>query len=515
MVTRFLLLQAAIQVSFVATASANIPVFEAYAGARPKKVDAMAAFLAEIERLPMGFLVSPKRIQSSLGSHVPLPGSDPAGTAAEFTKKLDLADAAWIRQPALEELLPTLAAAVDIAKNNPAYFVAGPSRRDVFRRVLLAYALTLRRGGNVRESEDTMSEWIRTFPDQVVTRAHDGSDAEQLYLETRKTLSRRGRGTLMVNLTDISLQLYVNEVIHRAGMPIVDLFPGLYRILVVDRYNKSRRYTIEVLANQDSVLSIDWSVDSALRMSPSYAAFEFATSTELAQSGPAIARFVASTVGAPGVILVEPSKSERGQIITAEVYSAERTSAVRGGWVSLTGDARTDGARATALARYVVLREESPEVTVSVRAADSAGGMPTVSGRLAVNPTNTATDSGMEAGPPVSVFADQTPSRAQVVPGILITGGVALVAGGIYLQSRSTRIVEGRNVSQAVSEVSKTGIAMDIAGGAILGIGIGWMVATYVSHPPSAAKAQRTLRGTAIRVVPLAGGGEVRVFGRF
>jgi hypothetical protein len=364
-VTRLLPLLVFAQGAIAWPASANIPVFEAYAGQRPKQSDAVAMFLVEIGKLHDGFVTNTRMIQSKLGIHLPLPGSDPAITAAAFTKQLDLANAAWIRQPALEELLATLAGAVEAAKSNPAFLATDPSRRDVFRRVLLAYAITLARSGDMRRSEAAMSEWIRTFPDQVVTRSHDGSDAEQLYIETRKVLSRLGRGTLTINV-DPTLKVYVNEVIRRAGIATGDLLPGLYRILVLDRYNKSRRYTVEVLANQDSVLGIDWPIDSALRITQAYAAFEFSTTAELGQCGPAISRFLESAMGAPGVVLIKLAKGEHGQVMTAELYSARSARVIRAASAELVESAQDNADRIAALAHFVAFRRTSPKITVNV-----------------------------------------------------------------------------------------------------------------------------------------------------
>lgn len=364
--TRLLPLVVVAHAAIASPASASIPAFEVYAGPRPRKVDAVTMVLTELGKLPLGFLTSPRAIQSKLGIHLPLPGSDPGVTAAEFTKQLDLADAAWMRQPALDELVATLAGAVETAKSNPAFLAIDPGRREVFRHVLLVYAITLARAGDARASEAAMTEWIRTFPDQVVTRSHDGSDAEQLYLETRKVLARLGRGTLTVNV-DSTLKLYVNEVIRRPGTAIADLLPGLYRVLVLDRYNRSRRYTVQVLANQDSVLAIDWPVDSALKITSAYAAFEFQTTQELAQSGQAIARFVEATLGVPGVILITMTRGEHGQMtVTAELYSPKRATAVRSASAELTEGAADHTDRITALARFIGFSEVSPKITVNV-----------------------------------------------------------------------------------------------------------------------------------------------------
>jgi hypothetical protein len=365
----------AVLLAALATASparANLPVFEVYVGQRPKKVElAVSVFEAELERTSPGLFASPKRLTAAFASRLPQPGSDPAITAAEVTRRLQLADATWIRHPALAELLPVLASAVELGKANPALLVADAGRRDVFRRVLLAYALALQRNGGGQPSQDAMAEWIRTFPDQVVTRARAGVDGEQLYQDTRRVLSARGRGTLTVNLSDASLQLYVDETIRRPGAQITDLVPGSYRVLVVDRFGHARRYAIDVLANQDSMLAVDWQVDSMLRVTPAFIGFELESATDLAQAGQPIARFAQAAIGAPGALLIKQSKTERGGLVTADVYAADHVSPVTSASIAITGNARTDSERALALARFVLSHAPQPDVIVNAVPAEA------------------------------------------------------------------------------------------------------------------------------------------------
>jgi archaellin len=497
------------------SASANIPVFEAYAGPRPKKVDAATMVLTELGKLPLGFVTSARTLQSSLGIHLPLPGSDPTLTVAEFTKQLDLADAAWMRQPALDELVATLTGAVETAKGNPAFLVIDPSRREVFRRVLLAYAITLARSGDPRASERAMAEWIRTFPDQVVTRSHDGSDAELLYVETRKALAKLGRGTLTVNV-DATLKLYVNEVIRRPGLPIADLLPGIYRVLALDRYNRSRRYTVEVLANQDSVLAIDWPVDSALKITSTYAAFEFPTTQELAQSGQAIGRFVEAALGAPGVILVKVSRGERGQMTaTAELYSAKQATAVRSASVELAEGARDNADRITALARFIGLGEVSPKITVNAAELVRAN-QPTPHETLSPSTSTASTSFPTTSQAPPTRSKGLLSSHPHWFQTVLIAGGLAMAAWGVHLQDISTKKEEGPNGPVTVpGGISKSGIALALLGTIPATIGVCWVIDEH--WPPASGGSQpgQAKAGAALRLVPVDGGGTVAVAGWF
>jgi hypothetical protein len=523
-VTRLLLLIAVAHGAVVSSASASIPVFEAYAGPRPRQADVVMPFFAELGKLSPGFLTNARTIQGNLGLHLPLPGSDPSITTAEFAKQLDLADAAWIRQPALEELLTTLTSAVEAAKSNPAFLVTDPSRRETFRRVLLAYAITLARSGDTRASESAMAEWIRTFPDQVVTRSHDGSDAEQLYGDTRKVLSRLGRGTLTVNV-DLTLKVYVNEVIRRSGVATGDLLPGRYRVLVLDRYNKSRRYTVDVLANQDSVLSIDWAVDSALKLTPAYAAFEFSTTAELAQAGQAVGRFVESALGAPGVVLIKVTKSEHGpMMVTAELYSAKRATAIRGASAELRENARDNTERVVALAHFVALRQNSPSITVNVLDRDpveppaqpippaSKPAPPTVSENPPADSVNSPADDVASAAPRKGLLS----SHPHLFQTLLIGGGVAMGAWGVYKQVTATSVVDGPSGPVTVNGgTSKVGLIVGALGALPLTIGVCWIIDEHYPARTGGSRPKSNADSAALALVPVYGGGAVTLTGRF
>ena len=486
--------------------AAEVPVLEIYAGPRTKGAECLEPFLAQLDR--SGFLTRPGSIRDRLGARFPLPGNDPTLRAADFARQLDLADASWVKQPALEELLPQLDAAVEAGKTNPAFLVTDPNRREVFRRVLLALALARRRSGNVRASEEAMAEWIRTFPGEVITRMHDGSDAEQLYTDTRKALSKRGRGTLTVNLDDQSLQLYVNEVIHRSGAAVADLLPGLYRVLVLDSYNNARRYMVEVLANQDAVLTIDWPLDSALNVTASYAAFEFATMPEFAQAGRSVSRYVQGAFKASEVVLVNVIKTGRGQVtVTAALYSAKRAAPVRRAAVELAEGVGANAERLAALARFIAGREPSRDLTqVSQDEARTAR----------VTPPAVVAAIKADAAP-VQVMGGFTSRHPYVVPATLFAGGLGIVASGMYLLKvrnfRKTNVdgmpVLTQNGVYQEEGIYKPGLAMVVGGSLPLFVGGCWLL-WNASSPSNTKPLQRT-----VSVEPLDRGGVVTFAGTF
>jgi hypothetical protein len=482
-------------------AHAGIPVFEAYVGPRPKKVAALAPFLAELERVAANFLTSPRTIQEKFGVRLPLPGSDPRVTAAAFARTLDVADDTRVRQPPLEQLLPALRDAVEVAKSNPIFLVTDPSRRDVFRRVLLGYAIALKRSGNITGSGEAMAEWIRSFPDQVLTSTHDGSDAEQLYVDTRKALAKLGRGTLTVSLSDANLQLYVNEVIRRPGGTIADLVPGIYRVLVLDRYNKARRYTVEVLANQDPVLNIDWAIDAALNLTATYAAFEFATTDELAQAGPTISRFVQTAMGAPGVVVVHMAKTDRGQQVIASIYVVSRPKPMRSASVALSGIPGEDAERVASLARFIAHESSSPDVTIIARSEDAAPKVLKLAEPTSMRDVASRSELPLEAHPP------PRSGHPYVIPGLLIGAGIAAFGWGNYVNYKESR--------DHHSDYTAAGLGLAAGGGVLMLIG-GCLVireATTVRSAPQAVMTSRRL--PAIAFVAIRGGGALTLAGQF
>lgn len=534
---RFILALAIVQLSAASTALANIPVFEAYIGPRPtKEPAAVTAFLSDLEKASPGLFASAKRLQGAFGARLPLPGSDPSLTAADFTRRLEQADATWIRQPALSVLLPALASAVEVGKTNPAYLVSDPGRREVFRRVLLAYALALKRNGDIQPSQDAMAEWIRTFPDQVITRARAGSDAEQLYQDARQALATRGRGTLTINLSETNLQLYVNEVIRRPAVPLNDLLPGVYRVLIVDHYNRSRRYALEVLASQDSVLNVDWAIESRLRVTPSFIGFELDSAAELAHAGQPIARFAQAAIGAPGTILVTLGKNDHDQLVTAETYSPSHAEPKSSASIVISGNSRSDNERAASLALYLVDHTPQPDVIVNPREPEAA---PTVAKAThsksvasgAIDPLPPAranikvAGSASEPAPPApQTWSPTTPPpviatpvsaattsalppaisdgrRSMLPPLLLLSGGLALGGVSLYVGSSTTS-----TVLRPGSYIAAIGAFAAVVGGAT------WTVLNVIDNQSVAITQPRK---TMIGLAPLRGGGELSVVGRF
>jgi hypothetical protein len=339
-------------------ASANI-VLEAHDGQRPKDAARLAPFLAEMARL--GFDASPADIFSRFGGRLPRPGSDPTKKLADVARKHDYALGAWKQQPPLDQLLPPLQDAVAVTFDNPAFLISDPSRREPFRRVLIALALAYKRAGDLVRSEATEMELIRMYPDQAVTQKHDGPDAEQLYQKVRANVVNLGRGTLTVNVNDPSLVVYVDETVRRPNLPIADLAPGPYRVVVVDPDNNSRRYDVEAFSNQDAVLDVDWEADSAFVYTPASAAFIFQTHNARTREGELARRLVRST-GDQAVVLIGISKSGSTLTAVASFYSTVSGRTLRRAQVML--GVKGEPARLVAMAQFIAKGIESQDVTV-------------------------------------------------------------------------------------------------------------------------------------------------------
>jgi hypothetical protein len=278
---------------------------------------------------------------------------------------------------------------------------------------------------------------------------------------------------------------------------------------------------VEVIANQDSVLTIDWPIASVLTVTAAYAAFQFSSTAELALSGQAIGRFVSATMGAPGVILVEMAKGERGQMTaTAALYSATRPTAIRSASAELVDSTRDNGDRLAALARFVALREVSRKITVNVVDQDplEATGKRSPSAPAPPPASVTATPAPPSSGndAPAAGRTGMLWSHPHVFQTLLIVGGIALTTWGVHMELASTRtVVTADGPETARNGVNKAGIALALLGMIPSTLGLWWIVSDQFGGTAGTNRPRPAEGNTALQLVPKNGGGTLTLSGRF
>jgi hypothetical protein len=337
--------------------SASI-VLEVHDGQRSKDAGRLGPFLDEMERL--GFDARPDSIRARFRGRLPRLGSDPSKKPADAERLQDYALSVWKRQPPAKELLPPLKQAVTETFDNAAFLIADPNRREPLRRLLIALALTYQRIGDIENAEAIEMELIRSYPNQAVTETQDGPDAAEFYEKVRTSSLALGRGTLTVVVKDPSLQVYIDETARRSNVPNADLVPGPYRVVVIDVNKHARRYDIDVLRSQDSVLDVDWDADSAFVYTGDSAALIFQTRSARVRDAE-LARRLLRSFDNSTVTLISISRSS-GTVADAAHYSTQSGRLLRHAQTKL--GTKDEQSRLFALARFVAKGIESPDVIV-------------------------------------------------------------------------------------------------------------------------------------------------------
>jgi hypothetical protein len=314
-----------------------------------------------------GVLVAPAKVRAALGPRFPMAAHDPALSGAAYAKLLDQAHLVWTQQPPLEKMLPILDATVEAIRRNSVLLIRDPSQRSRVHKILVARALAYQRAGDLKRSEDSMAELICMSPNHVVSRSKDGPAAEQLYQLTHANLTKRGRGTLTVKVSQPDVQLYVDDRITRPGVPMRDLIPCPHRVVVIDPLDRARQYEPVVVRNQDTVLEIDWDVDPAVYVTPGWVELRFQTETERAERAELARRLVHSGNGngADAFVLVDVIARDRERHVIASLRSVRGGQLLREAWYVAAGD---DTAAMRALARFIGSGLAGPGIQVRVRA---------------------------------------------------------------------------------------------------------------------------------------------------
>jgi hypothetical protein len=432
-------------------------VLQSFGGARANDADRlMQPFLDEMER--RGFAALPASVDKRFAGQLPREASDPTLKTDDLARKYDYALAVWRKQPKLEVLLPPLREAAELTFANPGLLVADPTLREPFKKVLIALAIAYQRDGQTPMSDATEQELIRTYPDEVFTRRQAGVDGEQLYDDNRANLARLPRGTLTVTVSDPTLQVYVDEVIRRPGKAIADLIPGPYRIVVVDRNSRARRYDIMVLGGQDAVLKVDWQVDSAFVVKAGWVGFLFQTETDHANEGELARRFVSRATNDHSVAVVGIAGTAPRRIVATR-YGVRSGHVVGKAQVEL--GSKDDAERARDLAKFIASGTGGSSVTVLDvfnPSADVPSEPPTV---------QTSTKPAVEPRPLAAIPPrDEGASRhGYALPATLLGLGAIAVGAGVYLSATVEPSATGH---QPRHRWSAPGVGLQIGGGAAL-----------------------------------------------
>lgn len=426
-----------------APAKPPILVLEAHVGARPLELAAtVGPVLDELEQ--RGFAAHPDTITRVLGGRAPRPGVlDGGKTAAEITQLVESGFDAFTRGK-YKDAATSLGLAVHEIQRNPALLVLDATNARSTFHAFVGLALSQAKLGNAADSVDTMTELLRSFSTQTVSRAEYGPQAEQFYRAVQKQTQLMGRGRLAVAAGNDHAMIFVDGELRGMGKAgLADLIPGTYRVFIAVPGTSGRQYEVEVRANADSRLDVDWQVDASLLVSSQWVGFVFASEAERGKEA-SYAGALARRWGSDSIVVVGTTRLQGRSAVIATLYRA--SGEVARSALVVTGG--SDDARLRSLARFIADGTPSDELA-----------------RITGMTNRPAAAAVVAAAPP------RHRGRMPLAAKLCLGAGLAGLATGAVLVVASP----GPDPKQRYYyRTEPAGIAVGLTGAASIGVGLWW-----------------------------------------
>lgn len=442
------------------SAAPRVAVFESYEGERPSDATRVLEPLwEEFERL--GYL-QPVRARSAIEQRVSSPGATSTGDIAHGIELADRGYAHWI-EGEFGATVEDLSGAIRAFQQNPVAFAEDAQRRDILMKALVGLALAHGRLGDADATASVMAELVRSFPDRAPDRVSYPPEALHLYRQVKKELSALRPGALQVRVDDDSVAIYVNERFVGVGETLEhDLPPGKYRVYAHKRNEHGRLHVVDVAPGVTTRLDVDWSYDTSLRSSSEFSGFLFPDRDARRRHETENAVRLAREIGATGVVVVGIRDFRGRRSIIGTRLSLDAGRPLRTAAVAL--EPSLPGAETIrSLARFLAGGEPGPGLLIP-----------------------SATES-----PTASVAQRRTERSFRGWKWLALGAGAAAMASGVVLISIDGPILdENDNYTPDRYDTKNAGIALTIAGGALVATG----VALWIFAP----KHKRALHATAV-----------------
>lgn len=415
-------------------------VFESHVGERTAAVAAVLEMLGDALETH-GFVARPATFERLLGGRAPRPGiEDPSKTAAEIAQQVTAGLHAYVMGD-FDKAVGTLTGAIESIHHNPGLFVIDTENADTLTRAYMALTLALSRLGRVDESVATMKELIRITRGQPISRAEFGPDADKLYRTVLKQVQGLGRGSLTITTGDDRAMIFVDGSLRGMGKATLgDLIPGRYRVFVQVPSTHGRRYSIEVMADEDHYLDVKSEIEEVLWITPAWVGFRFTTEAERKQEARFASALARAWTGEGMVVVIGPTRLQDKPALFGTLYRTDGT-------VVRSASVETDGAdrdRLRSLAKFIAdgtpdegleilnarKRDETPALHTTVDTTSGAALWPklvTLGGlaALAAGVTLLAIDEDPDPVGP------QQPTYRDTLPAGIVVGTLGIAAAGV------------------------------------------------------------------------------------
>ncbi len=379
------------------------------------------------------------------------------------------------------EALRMLPAAIDVYRAQSAAVAADPALRARAFQAQVALAVAQREVGNGADAEAAMLEAVRSFPDLDVAAAGMGPAAAELYGKAQAALKAQGTGALAITVSDAGATIYVNERAVGTGSAKVDLPPGRYRVHAQLGGVAGRMHDVSLSAGRGGTVTIDWTLDGALRTGEHGVALAFADDAARVKGEAALALALARALGAGEVVIAAVRDHNGKRAIVASVYSAKDGALLLAGAAPVEPLA-TAAQRARALARYLAGEPPDPAIEPLTK---------------------------VEGGKQTKLAIPKKRGRSwrKVWAGGAVLIGVAGIATGITLMvmdgGGTCSLMPGQTQCPQLYDTMKLGVGTAVAGAAVAGLGA-WL---WLKKPSS--------EGRSLSVAPVSRGAAIVYGGRF
>jgi hypothetical protein len=427
---------------------------EAHATQRsPAAAQLIAPVLDELDRA--GFAARPAAIAPRFDAPVPRPGAlDADATAASLIQLVSRGRDAFLAG-SYEDARSTLQQASERLARNPARCAGDAAVQRAWFDALVSLAHSHARLGSTAASAAAMADVVRLFPDQPVTRARYGPEAEQAYRAAQWRGDALGRGQLAVRVDDPRAVIYVDCALRGTGSAALDrMVPGPHRVFVRTPDGTGRQYALELRAGEHRELEIAWPLDASLVVADTWIGLVLANDAERAR-WPAYAALLARRAHSELVAFVGTTRGEDQTALVALLADAQGQ-IVRSGLAVPGGEGDEHAARA--LARFIADGTLAPGIRVLA---------------------------GAERSP--------RPEPRRVAATLFVAGGVVATAAGAILLAVDQD--DGRRVNGALApsfrDTAPWGAAIGAAGLAAVGVGA-WLLLHRESGAAPVVSLQRS-----------------------
>jgi hypothetical protein len=443
-------------------------VLESYVDRRPPDAEraAVERFKAALQR--HGVATKPEQIIAAIGAHVPLPGyPDREVTRTQLIQQIEKATNRAAHE-AYDEAVTILVSVFRDLDANPALAVSDPESRSWITKGRVALAFAYARSKRLKQANKVVLDHIRSYPDASLKEEHE--EVEKLYTANMAAIAGAARGRLVVRVSRLDAEIFVNAVRRGVGTIDLPLLAGEYSV-VVRAAPVYLSYRMTVRPNERAERVIDWSLDSAF------------------------------TVARDWIGLVAPRGSQRDVAGFAQQLAERATS----GAVIVVGLVSRDGRRYVAADRYEAApgphrpgRAVSAEPASDAQIEALAAYVTVPTSELTKLPSKELTPIPGDEKPVVRQAAGVAGSGPARWPVLVAVGIVstAVPAGAYVLKTRNDCYVHCSKTTLRV------GLGLVGLGGVALGFGIAWVV--HAEHAASTAP-------PVLDVQPLSGGGIARI----